>query len=268
MYKLVDLQSLAVYCDTNVTMLANLPLQALAVRPCFSLSSLQWLLPLLYSLSVCLPLVSVCFRSLSPSVCWSVYLSVSLCLSVSFSLLLLCICFLFNNKNVLHHTFVQDSFFLPFPSFFPVFSFCSPFFLLLFLSPWYNHAGWLGVKHLFTSLLTLLFLVIMLVICSLFYCCQNGGEGFFIFQYVTFFPLIPSILWVLPVEKFCLLQDELEREMYRTRDNHFKVSYSSSKCIGVGRLDVLQTVQHDVFVNIAVCVCVSSWSYNIPSASV
>ena len=56
--------------------------------------------------------------------------------------------------------------------------------------------------------------------------------------------------------------------MYRTRDNHFKVSYSSSKCIGVGRLDVLQTVQHDVFVNIAVCVCVSSWSYNIPSASV
>lgn len=141
-----------------------------------------------------------------------------------------------------------------------LFSFC--------VLPWYNHAGWLGVKHLFTSLLTLLFLVIMLVICSLFYCCQNGGEGFFIFQYVTFFPLIPSILWVLPVEKFCLLQDELEREMYRTRDNHFKVSYSSSKCIGVGRLDVLQTVQHDVFVNIAVCVCVSSWSYNIPSASV
>ena len=98
----------------------------------------------------------------------------------------------------------------------------------------------------------------MLVICLLFYCSQNGDEEFIIIQYVIFFPLIPSVLWVLPVEKFCFLQDELEREMYRTRDNHFKVSYSSSKCIAVGRLDLLQTVQHSVFVEIIV-VCVSFW---------
>ena len=62
MYKLVDLQSLAVYCDTNVTMLANLSLQELAVSPFLDLSSLQWLLPLLDTLSVCLlPLLCVPF---------------------------------------------------------------------------------------------------------------------------------------------------------------------------------------------------------------
>ena len=133
MYKLVDLQSLAVYCDTNVTMLADLPLQALAVRPCFSLSSLQWPLPLLYSLSVCLLFLSIfslCLRL-------SVSLSVSLCLSFS-----LCLClsssfvhmFLFNSKNVLCHTFVQGSFsFFPFCLFFSFFLSVN-FFHLLSLS--------------------------------------------------------------------------------------------------------------------------------------
>ena len=125
MYKLVDLQSLAVYCDTNVTMLANLPLQALAVRPCFSVIATMATASVVQF--VCLSASCFCPFSLSVSVCLSVSLSVSVCLSFSLSL---CFSssfvqmFLFNSKNVLCHAFVQGSFsFFPFHLFFFL-SFC------------------------------------------------------------------------------------------------------------------------------------------------
>ena len=85
-------------------------------------------------LSVCLLFLSVFALCLHLSVGLSTSLSVSVCLSL-FLFFFCAFCFLFNNKNVLHHTFVQDSFFLPFPSFFPVFSFCSLFFFFFFSHP-------------------------------------------------------------------------------------------------------------------------------------